>query len=172
MTRLFGTAPRSMPSPSQTSENAFGDRLVTAVPAKVAAIMTTVGEPLVQSSATRRSWGPSWRRRRRREGSEDPWLCVASFCWLCLYREWDSAPLADVVNSGMYLNWSQSKADYLRPRSGRQQRLWPKPGAWLGSARIGQLANVFSLIPDSCTTHVEIRCLLTQVRENIVLLPF
>jgi len=28
--------------------------------------------------------GPSWRRRRRRGGSEDPWLCVSSFGWICL----------------------------------------------------------------------------------------
>jgi len=40
----------------------------------------------------------------RRGGGEDPWLCVSSFGWFCLYRRVNSGLLETAVNSGMYLN--------------------------------------------------------------------
>jgi hypothetical protein len=39
----------------------------------------------------------------RRGGSEDPWLCVTSFCWFCLCQDNYEEPRSG-VNSGMYLN--------------------------------------------------------------------
>ena len=45
----------------------------------------------------------------RRGGSEDPWLCVADFGQVCLYRKRDSAPPACGVNSGMYLSRAKLK---------------------------------------------------------------
>jgi hypothetical protein len=44
---------------------------------------------------------------KRRGGSEDPWLCVTSFGWFCLYRDGHFAPLKRTVNSEIYLNWPQ-----------------------------------------------------------------
>ena len=35
-------------------------------------------------SAVQRSRGPSWSRRRRRGGSEDPWLCVTGVRQICV----------------------------------------------------------------------------------------
>ena len=51
-------------------------------------------------SAARLSWVSS---DERRGGSEDPWLCVTSFGWICLYRNVNYPAIAILVNSGMCL---------------------------------------------------------------------
>ena len=56
--------------------------------------------------------------RKRRTGSEDPWLCVPDFGQVCLSRKSDSAPAMPDVNSGKYLNWSQSKTIFRRSATG------------------------------------------------------
>ncbi len=38
----------------------------------------------------------------RRAGSEDPWLCVSSFCWICPYRKRNCELKLESVNSGFY----------------------------------------------------------------------
>jgi hypothetical protein len=38
----------------------------------------------------------------RRGGSEDPWLCVADFGQVCLYRITNGPPKAEFVNSEKY----------------------------------------------------------------------
>jgi hypothetical protein len=64
---------------------------------------TFTNTTIESSSAARRSWGPSWRSRMRRGGSEDPWLCVPDFRQVCLYRKTHHSTMEDFVNSGLYL---------------------------------------------------------------------
>jgi hypothetical protein len=87
------------------------------------------------TTAARRSWGPSWRHRRRRGGGEDPWLCVSSFRWICLY------PNGDIVAAGHVFN-GDSRVSRV-PRSIRKtQRL---PGA--GKSRLKQMNRRFRPFP-------------------------
>ena len=47
--------------------------------------------------------GPSGSGLKLLGGGEDPWLCVSSFCGICLYRD-KYAVYRSAVNSGMYLS--------------------------------------------------------------------
>ena len=47
-----------------------------------------------------------------RGGSEDPWLCVPDFGQICLFPIATFGSIEQPVNSGMYLNLSQSKTVY------------------------------------------------------------
>ena len=71
--------------------------------------------------AARRSWGPSGSHWWLLGGSEDPWLCVTDFGQVCLCQSRYEAQ-EKLVNSGMYVNWSQSRNRLVDDRLGFTSR--------------------------------------------------
>ena len=71
----------------------------------------------IQSSAARRSWGPSRRSGLRRGGSEDPWLCVPDFGQVCHFSD-VTALYALIGRSRQFWDVRKIESAYTRPGEG------------------------------------------------------